>query len=933
MNILFLDAFVDSLSSFLFAVLLMLDGFVYSAISTLYNVYMILAKQRILTNEAFTVISNKVTMIIGVAMLFVLAYAILRAIIDPDQMTKGKMGGTKILQGILICVFGLALTPVIFNLLYQGQDIILSNDIIGKMFFASEENIQSYEGFDIKDNDGNVIEHVEADSIKTNEYIDESAGNIVAIYMWQTFFYPDPSSELLAEEIEGNLQDYVSNPTKDFIVGSLLGIGVYAVISAFAVNPLGWPALAISAISGAVISSAPSLFDRIFNPEIKMSFAEVMATVTYNGDFGMFQMFASNVAAGEIQYTFGLSTIAGLFACYAFVSFSIDMAVRAAKLAYYQIIAPIPLILQILPKFKKNFNKWISNIVSTFVEVFVRISVIYVVVYIISNLNTLVSSESLLWANEELPMAVGLFARAILIMGLIIFAQRAPKMISETFGIDTGNMSLGLGKKLSEGGAFAVGATLGSVATAGARNLANGIINFRNQGTPGSFSEGFRRVAGIGASTVAGATSAGFRTGTKAIIDQTHGRPMKTARDMAAEASKGAEIAIIKRIEREKNREKYGSSKPEIIRGHALDIRDRITSWAIGPVDTSYMDGQVKLMNDLSGLEKSLEAIAEKKDDYLKGLMDIKDSIKNKDVMDYAYDIEVENRAKNSVSTRINNLNQGASETESAYEARLRAAGLTFSNVTERAEQVSKMQRSIIDAEKNRIMNDSTHSQYIKRSDYFTTTDSDEYKLGAEKKVQELRGLEKDIAEAKKRAVSSGLAKSFATGEPNDYTTTLNEFFSGHQSDIRKYWDVNFKVGEDASGDAIIENLGQQLASRFGEGINRGEINLQTVVNASGAVYKYTIKDSVSGNVGIYKYDSSTGDVTLDSGSDLGISNIQDIGTGRTIEEVIVSEESKANPAPAQIKTTFEAGKNYYIISPEYRNAKERQKKEREGKK
>ena len=87
-----------------------------------------------------------------------------------------------------------------------------------------------------------------------------------------------------------------------------------------------------------------------------------------------------------------LFIIYGAFCLYAFASFSIDMGVRAAKLAYYQIIAPVPLIMQVLPKYKDTFSKYIKNVVSTFLEVFIRISVVYIVVYVICHLQDLFSS-------------------------------------------------------------------------------------------------------------------------------------------------------------------------------------------------------------------------------------------------------------------------------------------------------------------------------------------------------------------------------------------------------------------------------------------------------------------------------------------------------------------------------------------------------------
>ena len=47
------------------------------------------------------------------------------------------------------------------------------------------------------------------------------------------------------------------------------------------------------------------------------------------------------------------------------------MGVRAAKLAYYQIIAPVPLIMQVLPgKGEGTFKEYTKGVIHTFMEVF-----------------------------------------------------------------------------------------------------------------------------------------------------------------------------------------------------------------------------------------------------------------------------------------------------------------------------------------------------------------------------------------------------------------------------------------------------------------------------------------------------------------------------------------------------------------------------------
>ena len=52
----------------------------------------------------------------------------------------------------------------------------------------------------------------------------------------------------------------------------------------------------------------------------------------------------------DMEYLFPLSTIAGVVAAYLFLSFSLDLGVRAAKLGALKLIAPIPIFLRRKPK-------------------------------------------------------------------------------------------------------------------------------------------------------------------------------------------------------------------------------------------------------------------------------------------------------------------------------------------------------------------------------------------------------------------------------------------------------------------------------------------------------------------------------------------------------------------------------------------------------
>ena len=153
-----------------------------------------------------------------------------------------------------------------------------------------------------------------------------------------------------------------------------------------------------------------------------------------------------------------VSTAAGIFLIYMLLSFTLDLGVRVVKFAFYQLLAPIPIVLRIIPSKKGTFDKWLKQTLSVYFEVFVRVGLMYIAIYFI---NAITTNNTLMemWTKST----SGKLALAIIIIGVFAFAKQAPKIISDVLGIDTGGLKLGIGDKLKAGGFFGAGAAVGSL--------------------------------------------------------------------------------------------------------------------------------------------------------------------------------------------------------------------------------------------------------------------------------------------------------------------------------------------------------------------------------------------------------------------------------------------------------------------------------------
>lgn len=187
-----------------------------------------------------------------------------------------------------------------------------------------------------------------------------------------------------------------------------------------------------------------------------------------------------------------LPVIVGGFIVYILALYCVDVGVRWAQLIYLQLIAPIPIIGYLAPNKDGPFHKWVKQCITTYLDLFIRISIIYVVLLLCS---VLLNSKSEMLANVDPDLQT--FVYIILILGVLLFAQKAPKLLGELFpnkSAASGNFGLKGGERIAPLAARAIGGALGAKRAVGgliarahnrhARNKANGAkMWFTKEGT------------------------------------------------------------------------------------------------------------------------------------------------------------------------------------------------------------------------------------------------------------------------------------------------------------------------------------------------------------------------------------------------------------------------------------------------------------------
>ena len=412
----------DWINTIFQSIMLWLDSVIYWFAAQCYQLFMKLSVTQIFDENFFNNFATRIYSILGVFMLFYLAYALLNALVDPDKLTKGDKSVSKIAQNLVVSLVILGLLPSIFSYAYRLQNYILSSNVIGSLIFGTPTIDPTVES------DDSLIRY----------------GDAISFTVLNTFLNSDDYNVRVD-----------NNKTWYDIKYEILHDGDYSGIS--------------------------DLDDSIVHETTDLS-GKASQDIT-------------------VDYKLGISSIAGLYLCYIMLSFTLDLGVRVVKLAFCQLIAPIPVVMRAVPGKNGTFDKWLKLTLSVYFEIFVRVAFMYIAVYFINGLTT-----SNVFDNFFSGGIQGMLALVIIILGILTFAKQAPKMISDILGLDTGNMKLGIGDKIkgsldglnsfgfarkavSYAGKATIGRSIGTV-TGGLGGLATGVFD-KNVNTWAAFRQGF----------------------------------------------------------------------------------------------------------------------------------------------------------------------------------------------------------------------------------------------------------------------------------------------------------------------------------------------------------------------------------------------------------------------------------------------------------
>ena len=147
-----------------------------------------------------------------------------------------------------------------------------------------------------------------------------------------------------------------------------------------------------------------------------------------------------------------LGSVVAVAFIFVLVGYSIDIAIRAIKLAVIRLVAPIPIISYIDPNQEKSgaFGNWLKALVSTYLDLFIRLAIIYFVIFLVEDIRQYGIY------TQSTGLVDGALVFIVIALGLFFFAKQAPQFIKDLFGIKGGMSNVGLAGMLG-GTAMALG--------------------------------------------------------------------------------------------------------------------------------------------------------------------------------------------------------------------------------------------------------------------------------------------------------------------------------------------------------------------------------------------------------------------------------------------------------------------------------------------
>ena len=401
---------------------LSIDRTIYTWIPSVYELIVKLAGYEVFSPEQINGLSRRVYALIGIFMLFKLSFSMISYIVNPDDFSDKSKGFGGLIKNVIISLVLIVAVPYIFAEATYVQKMILEDGTIIKMVLPAAG---------AGDEEGNDRSSV--------SYANRGAGEQISFILFTQFVKPNDVIPSIKEScrklykvdengkrvhVENSAYAYqLNDECKSEISNQFNNSDIWG--NKNEANAAQYYIDAMEYQNYNILVNHPEIFKaEVDNIEIYANASEGKTV-------------KSNVKI--IKYNWLLCMLFGIVVLLFLITLCIDVAARTIKLAFYQIIAPVPIISNCDPKGKKDgmLQKWTKACISTYLDLFIRLLMFFLAIFIIRAF-----SEKFLESGSESAIIV------FIIIGALVFAKQAPKIIEDLTGLKIENFTLNPIKKV-----------------------------------------------------------------------------------------------------------------------------------------------------------------------------------------------------------------------------------------------------------------------------------------------------------------------------------------------------------------------------------------------------------------------------------------------------------------------------------------------------
>jgi len=399
------------------AICMAIDGIVFRLLDNAYMLVIKLSTAELFQHETIRSITNNLYILFGVVAFFRLALVLVNAIIDPEKLNEKGKGISNIFFRVVGMIMLLAVTPFLFQMSYDLQKRIVGADpeqnLIFKTILGDNANISG-------ENAGKALQNIALSSLIT---IDKN-------YL----------------KADGKVCEFKENDDGTIDYNTIINENDCGFLPLTCI-PNGDDSCTNQ---GGYIFGGECTWDNCQKAVSKyneMYVNEDMSPFKLSGSAGVSKKIEIDGEKEEVyvyNYMFIITGFVGGFMTYIIISFAIDIAVRMFELFVLEVLSPLFIATFVDPKSAQSgpFKNWLSAVGKSYANLYIKLAILALMILLVA----LINQSKIFTAMSDLGGWVKIFA----VIGLLIFAKKAPKWIMDMIGVDNSGTGLWNPKKLKE---------------------------------------------------------------------------------------------------------------------------------------------------------------------------------------------------------------------------------------------------------------------------------------------------------------------------------------------------------------------------------------------------------------------------------------------------------------------------------------------------